>query len=315
MINTSEEKTRSKTAKEAEARSKQRAEQAQIVSGLQELLEADEQLLGFTRGLIAGGLRGKLTVGFEALFAPYVNIGLTERRIVLQHVQPESGKPNDILPHSFPLSELQSVSFSDIETFGGEPAGRLNLRLFNDQHFRLRFQGIANVENAQSISEVFGSLTSTRQKARTSPTQSLCPHCDQVLDRVSRFCPYCGNTLESMDLPMKTAATVAQPDVPVAAEAQPTAEAGDEPQSAAAVEDCSVAEDVSQNAETTSGSETDEHVGEDMHGRPSRTWASETPPSENIVDEGHPEGTTEGHETPAATPPHDSVEVEGDRPQ
>ena len=115
--------------------------------------------------------------------------------------------------------------------------------------------------------------------------------------------------------PMKTAATVAQPDVPVAADAQPTAEAGDEPQSADSVKESPVAEDVSQTAEIASGSETDEHVGEDMHDRPSRTWASESPPIENIVDEGHPEGTTEGHETPAGTTPHDSVEVEGDRPQ
>src|SRR5947199_7186557 len=117
MINTSDEKSRNKAAKDTDARTKRRAAQAQIVAGLQQLLEADEQLLGFTRGLIAGGLRGKLTVGFEALFAPYVNIGLTERRVVLQHVQPESGRPNEILPHSFPLKELQAVAFSDIETF------------------------------------------------------------------------------------------------------------------------------------------------------------------------------------------------------
>src|SRR5205807_2644135 len=85
-----------------------------------------------------------------------------------------------------------------IETYGGEPAGRLNLRLFNEQHFRLRFRGAGTVENARSISDVFASLTSTRPKARTSPTQSVCPHCDQVLDRVSKFCPYCGHELETV---------------------------------------------------------------------------------------------------------------------
>jgi hypothetical protein len=199
MINTSDEKSRNKTTKDTEARSKRRADQAQIVAGLQAILEADEQLLGFTRGLIAGGLRGKLTVGFEALFAPYVNIGLTERRVVLQHVQPESGKPNEILPHSFPLSELHSIAFSDIETFGGEPAGRLNLRLFNDQHFRLRFRGSEYVANAKTVADVFSSLITSRPKPRTSPTQSVCPHCDQVLDHVSRFCPYCGQSLDSAD--------------------------------------------------------------------------------------------------------------------
>ena len=196
MINTSDEKGRARSAKAAGSRTKTRAEQAQIVTGLQSVLEADEQLFAFTRGVIAGGLRGKLTVGFEALFAPYVNIGLTERRIVLQHVQPESGKPNEILPHSFPLAELRAVAFSDIETFGGEPEGRLNLRLFNDQHFRLRCKGSENVASAQTIGSVFDSLTSARPKARTSPTQSLCPHCDRVLDTVTRFCPYCGHGLD-----------------------------------------------------------------------------------------------------------------------
>ena len=49
MINTSDEKDRAKTAKEAEARTRRRAEQAQIVAGLQSVLESDEQLLGFSR--------------------------------------------------------------------------------------------------------------------------------------------------------------------------------------------------------------------------------------------------------------------------
>ena len=172
--------------------------QAQIVAALQGILESDEELLGFSRGMIAGGLRGKLTVGFEALFAPCVNVVLTERRVILQHVQPESGKPNEILPHSFPLSDLQSISFTDIETFGAEPAGRLSLRMFNDQFFRLRFRGTDPVDSARKIADVFSSLSSTRPKARTSPTQSLCPHCDQILDQVTRFCPYCGQPIESL---------------------------------------------------------------------------------------------------------------------
>ena len=53
MMNTSDEKSRGKTARDTEARTKRRADQAQIVGGLQAILEADEQLLGFTRGLIA----------------------------------------------------------------------------------------------------------------------------------------------------------------------------------------------------------------------------------------------------------------------
>jgi hypothetical protein len=224
MINTSDSKARARAERETEAKAKRRATQAQVVAGLQTMLESDEQLLGFSRGLIAGGLRGKLTVGFEALFAPYVNIGLTERRIVLQHIHQESGKPSEILPHSFPLSEIASIAFSDIETFGAEPAGRLTLRLYNDQHFRLRVKSEENAESARNIADVFATLTATRPKARTSPTQSLCPHCDHVLDRVSKFCPYCGQQLETEQsaAPMPASEPEAAP-FPAAATEEPVA--------------------------------------------------------------------------------------------
>jgi hypothetical protein len=300
MINTSDEKSRAKSAKDSENRTTRRAVQAQIVAGLQTLLEADEQLLGFTRGLIAGGLRGKLTVGFEALFAPYVNIGLTERRVVLQHVQPESGRPNEILPHSFPLSELHSISFSDIETFGEEPAGRLNLRLFNEQHFRLRFSGAENVTNAKTIADVFMSLTSTRPKARTSPTQSLCPHCDQILDRVSKFCPYCGQTITQSE-PAAAAAEPTPVDTAVTVEAQPSASqappaTGKTPRSGGKAQtETSAAE---QPADTNS----DEQAATDLQ--------AETSPAEGSVSE--PEAPTAEHETPSSTDQPAIADAEGD---
>jgi hypothetical protein len=275
MINTSDEKSRNKTAKDTEARTKRRAEQAQIVAGLQAILEADEQLLGFTRGLIAGGLRGKLTVGFEALFAPYVNIGLTERRVVLQHVQPESGKPNEILPHSFPLSEMHSIAFSDIETFGGEPAGRLNLRLFNDQHFRLRFRGAEYVENAKTVADVFSSLTASRPKPRTSPTQSLCPHCDQILDRVSRFCPYCGQSLDTAPAPEPV-------DV--------------------------------QNASSVAGNPITDAPGDTAPAQNWNENDSPCAEVETVEPEQGPEMPTEGHELPESGGDPHPLEIEGDRP-
>src|SRR5579862_579749 len=111
---------RTKAQREADAHAARRAEQASIVAGLRSALESQEQLLGFARGRIAGGFRGKLNIGPEAFFAPFVNIGLTERRVVLQHVRRENGKPADILPHFFLLVEIASVTFSDIETYGGE---------------------------------------------------------------------------------------------------------------------------------------------------------------------------------------------------
>ncbi|HLV79118.1 MAG TPA: hypothetical protein VKT32_02515 [Chthonomonadaceae bacterium] len=170
-----------------------RAEQAAIVQGLQTVLEGDEQLLGFARGRIAGGWRGKLAVGPEAFFAPFVNIALTERRFLLQHIQPLSGKPSDILPHAFPLAEIASLAFSDIETFGMEPAGRLVLQLRNEQYFRIRLHGRANVRSAKTMADLFRSLAEAHSERPASPTQRTCPACGQVLDRPYKFCPYCGH--------------------------------------------------------------------------------------------------------------------------
>jgi hypothetical protein len=332
MINTSDEKSRAKAAKDTDARVKRRAEQAQIVAGLQSLLEPDEQLLGFTRGLIAGGLRGKLTVGFEALFAPYVNIGLTERRVVLQHVQPESGKPNEILPHSFPLSDMHSVAFSDVETFGGEPAGRLSLRLFNDQHFRLRFRGAALVDNAKTLADVFGSLTSTRPRARTSPTQSVCPHCDKILDRVSRFCPYCGQVLEPRTaiepaehaaMPGASASSPGWEAPPIEAEtADPgtaAAEMNDTALTAGAPPDTDVAaaappESPESPEPPPSASDVEVNAGEPAAPeKPARKRAERPSAVETLAAESSPEPATEGHETP--TRDNDPLEndTEGDR--
>src|SRR5215472_11003983 len=129
MIDSKERDADPKEKRAKEAEKARREEQASIVQGLQTVLEGEEQLLAFARGRIAGGWRGKLTVGPEAFFAPFVNIALTERRFLLQHIHPENGRPSEILPHFFPIAEIQELTFTDIETFGGEPACRLILRL------------------------------------------------------------------------------------------------------------------------------------------------------------------------------------------
>src|SRR5579871_769169 len=208
MINSTEHKGNEKTEREARAKAAMRVEQASIVTGLQKALEGDEQLLGFARGRISGGLRGKLNIGPEAFFAPHVNIGLTERRIILQHIHAETGRPSEILPHFFALGDIMSIGFSEIETFGEEPAGRLTLRLNNDQHFRIRITGEGNFEGAKTIVKVFQSLT-TLQRATHSPTQRMCAACKHILDQPFHFCPYCGATQE--ETPETVAADVAEP--------------------------------------------------------------------------------------------------------
>jgi hypothetical protein len=191
MLNSTERRAQEKAERDAEEKARRRAEQAQIVEGLRTVLDGDEQLLAFARGRIAGGWRGKLNVGPEAFFAPFVNIGLTERRFILQHIHPEDGRPSEILPHFFPLSEIEGLTFSDIETFGAEQACRLILRLNSDQHFRLRLRGQAAFESAEDIVKVFNSLTSVRPATMT-PTQSVCATCGHIIDQPSKFCPYCG---------------------------------------------------------------------------------------------------------------------------
>src|ERR1700734_1391244 len=159
MNRTTQTRPGSRAEREAAHHSARRAEQAGIVAGLQTILEQDEQLLGFARGRIAGGFRGKLNGGPEDFFAPFVNIGLTERRFVLQPIRPENGKPSAILPHSYPITDITSLTFSDIETFGAEPACRLTLRPNNELFCRLRLRGALNSENAKALAEVFTSLT------------------------------------------------------------------------------------------------------------------------------------------------------------
>lgn len=187
-------------ATEDDARkARDRREQAAIVQGLLSILLPEEQLLGFLRATIAGGLRGKLAIGPEAFFAPCVNLGLTDRRFVVQHIHPENDRPSEIDPHFFPLSEIASVDFTDVETFGQEPAGRLNVRLHGELPVRFRVRGAVHCHNARALVRVFQSLTQLQQ-AETTPVRRRCPFCQHILDQPFRYCPYCGGRIEGADL-------------------------------------------------------------------------------------------------------------------
>ncbi len=223
MLNSTENRPDRDAERKARLKARRRAEQAAIVEGLRTALDEDEQLLAFARGRLAGGWRGKLLVGPEAFFAPYVNIGLTERRLVLQHIHPENGRPSEILPHFFPLAEIAALVFTDIETFGAEPACRLILRLNGEQHFRLRLDGATNFENARAMAEVFQSLTSARRSA-TRPTQSVCATCGHVLDQPFKFCPYCGQPrADAQPEPISESVAETAPPSPVEIAPEPPA--------------------------------------------------------------------------------------------
>jgi len=187
-------KPKSKAEQEAQLKAARRAEQANILAGMRPLLEKDEQLLAFARARVAGGWRGKLNVGPEAFFAPFVNIALTERRFVVQHVRYPDGRPGGVLPHTYLFAQIQKVSFTEIETFGTEPAGRLIVHLENDLYVRLRLRGLLNIESAKTMEKLFASLTLAKSRPVPSPTQSICGQCKRILDQHYRFCPYCGTS-------------------------------------------------------------------------------------------------------------------------
>jgi hypothetical protein len=211
----------------AEAKKRaQREEQATIYAHLQTVLEEGENLLGFTRGRIAGGFQGKLFIGIESFFVPDVNIGLTDKRLILQHLNREQNKPSRNQPHSFPLAEVVNISFIEADAFHNiEELGRLSIQLLDEQACRLRLDGAGNCEQAKEIVEVFHSLVASKRQKPLSPTQKTCAECERIIDQPVRFCPYCGVKLEMQD-PVTPEPAAEAP--PVATEEAPVAEAGAE---------------------------------------------------------------------------------------
>ncbi len=192
MAQSTQAKPKTRQEKEALLKAARRAEQANILAGTRPLLEKDEQLLAFARARIAGGWKSKLNVGPEAFFAPFVNVALTEQRFLVQHVQHTTGRPSQMLPHAYTFDKIARVTFTDIETYGGELACRLILHLENGLYVRLRLRGQLNFAGAKNMAELFDSLTTARRKTPISPTHSLCPQCDHVLEQPYKFCPFCG---------------------------------------------------------------------------------------------------------------------------
>lgn len=175
-------------------RGRRRAEQASVVEGLRAVLDPDEQLLAFARGKIAGGWRGRISVGPEAFFAPIVNVALTEKRLILQHIHPENGKPSEILPHLFSFEEISGLTAMELEAFGGEPDCRLTVRLRSELAIRLRISGTDACDDARTLAAVYRSLTDARGPAE-APVRASCTHCGSILDQPARFCPFCGRRI------------------------------------------------------------------------------------------------------------------------
>jgi hypothetical protein len=167
-----------------------KAEIASIVRGITSLLKPDEQLLACARASIAGGIMGKLSIGPEAMVHPLVNIALTDRRLILQHVNAESKSQVRTAPHSFLLTEMRAMEFSDLAIHGHKDSARLVVTLSEEQHIRLRISGPDNFKAVSALARVYEALTGA---SRHSGTANLkCEACQHSLDNMCRFCPFCG---------------------------------------------------------------------------------------------------------------------------
>ena len=229
MLNTTERPAAADSA--AADKKAAKAETAAIVKGITSLLNPDEQLLGYARASIAGGIKGKLTIGPEAMVAPLVNIGLTDKRLILQHVNSESKQLSRIAPHSFPLTEIRTIEFSDLAIHGHQDTARLIITLVDEQHIRLRSTGKPNFGALLALTSVYNALTGSSRHGGGASLK--CSACEHVLDTTCRFCPFCGAE-QSTSVTAEKSEAATEP-VDHATEAEPiAAEAEQEPEFAVA---------------------------------------------------------------------------------
>jgi RNA polymerase subunit RPABC4/transcription elongation factor Spt4 len=171
------------------AREWDRTVEAEAFEDLQHTLDPDETLLAVTRGRIAGTWRRRLTLDPQVLLSPYVNLGLTAEKLILQQIQPGSGRALSDKGSSIPLKEILTLTVSDADPLEPERMARLVVQLRSGESFRLRAAGRL-ARSAKDMVEVWRSLTDSIRT--TTARQQICPHCRRTLDRPHRFCPFCG---------------------------------------------------------------------------------------------------------------------------
>jgi hypothetical protein len=166
-----------------------RTVEAWAYEDLQKTLDEDESLLGVTRGRIAGSWRRKLTLNPQTFLSPFVNVGLTENRLILQQIHQANGRAASDKVTAFPIHQIVSLSVSDADPMETGRSVRLNVILSNGESFRLRSAGRL-AEGAKELFEVWESVA-LRAAASTAPAIT-CPHCNREMDRPHKFCPFCG---------------------------------------------------------------------------------------------------------------------------
>lgn len=164
--------------------------EAAAFEDLAKTLEEGETLLGTTRGRLAGSWSGRLALTPQALLWRFANLGITGDRLVLQPVQPGTGRVTPEKRLAFPLEEIYSISLSDADPMEPGRTARMVVLLRTGDSIRLRASGRL-ADSARRIVKVWESLTALLPERKTV-VEEKCIHCGRAFDRPYRFCPFCG---------------------------------------------------------------------------------------------------------------------------
>ena len=168
--------------------------EAAAYEDVSEALDSDEALLGVTRGRLVGNWRPRGGFNPRAFFTPFVNLGLTGTRLILQPIAQADGRALAGSTVSFHLSSVVSMTRSDADGLQPGRTVRLVIQIATGEMLRLRASG-RMAESAESLVEVWQSLY--REKSGKEPAAGIpCPGCGRELDRPYKFCPYCGKEQE-----------------------------------------------------------------------------------------------------------------------
>jgi hypothetical protein len=164
--------------------------EAAAFEDLVQTLEEGETLLGTTRGRLAGSWSGRLALNPQALLWRFANLGITGDKLVLQPVQPGTGRAASDRALVFPVEEIHSISLSDADPMEPGRTARMVVQLRTGDSIRLRASGRL-ADSARRIVKVWESLTAHLPQRKTV-AEEQCIHCGRALDRPYRFCPFCG---------------------------------------------------------------------------------------------------------------------------
>jgi len=167
-----------------------RTPEALAYEDLSRALADGEALLALTRGRVAGNWRPSRSLNPQSFLSPFANVGLTPNRLLVQQIHQGTGRALGGRPSAFPLSELHSLSVADADPFETGRTLRLVAHLQSGESVRLKVIG-RFVHAAREMVEVWHSLCDTAPLNQSDPPLA-CPACRRPLDRLHRYCPYCG---------------------------------------------------------------------------------------------------------------------------